>query len=337
MADRLGVTPKNCIGLSCYEAIHGLSEPPAYCPHSLTCRDGQQHIAEVHEPRLRGDFLVSTTPLCDPAGQLVGSVHVARDITERKRAEEALQEANESLELRIRERTLELQNLTEMLEKGRDDLRMLASELVLAEERERKRIAAVLHDEIAQTLAVVKMQLDVLQTKPGGDVYKKDMIEAQDLLREAILETRALMNEVGNPLLFEIGVEAACESLADRLMARHQIAIACDIRDTFKDLTPDVKVILFQVIRELLNNIVKHSKARNVNVMIDTENGLIRAKIKDDGVGFDPQILGAPTTEGGFGLFSIRERLMAFNGRLQIESTPGKGTVATAMLPYVPE
>jgi PAS domain S-box-containing protein len=90
MADRLGVTPEQCIGLACHEAVHGLSQPAAFCPHALTCADGQQHVAEVHEPRLGGDFLVSTTPLCDAQGQLIGSVHVARDITERKRAEQAL-------------------------------------------------------------------------------------------------------------------------------------------------------------------------------------------------------------------------------------------------------
>jgi PAS domain S-box-containing protein len=90
MAERLGVTPEQCVGLACHETVHGLSQPAAFCPHALTCRDGQQHVAEVHEPRLGGDFLVSTTPLCDAQGQLMGSVHVARDITDRKRAEQAL-------------------------------------------------------------------------------------------------------------------------------------------------------------------------------------------------------------------------------------------------------
>ena len=159
----------------------------------------------------------------------------------------------------------------------------------------------------------------------------------QGLLHEAILETRALMNEVGNPLLFDLGVAAACESLANRLMARHPIAITLDIRDALTDLTSDMKVILFQVIRELLNNVVKHSNARNAVVRIDRENGFIRTQVKDDGMGFDPRILGAPTAEGGFGLFSIRERLMAFNSSLQIDSTPGQGTVVTAILPHPPQ
>ena len=141
------------------------------------------------------------------------------------------------------------------------------------------------------------------------------------------------MTDIGNPLLFDMGLKAACESLADRLMERHPIRISCDIRDAFKHLNPDVKTILYQVIRELLNNVVKHSQAQNAHVMIDMENGHFRVKVTDDGVGFDPQMLGAPTVEGGFGLYSIRERLIAIDGSLRIESAPGTGTVVTAILP----
>ncbi len=87
------------------------------------------------------------------------------------------------------------------------------------------------------------------------------------------------------------------------------------------------------MVRELLNNVVKHSQAKNAHVMIDVENGHFRLKVADDGVGFDPQMLGAPTVEGGFGLYSIRERLITIDGSLRIESAPGTGTVVTAIMP----
>ena len=98
MADRLGLAPDRCIGTRCHEVVHGLPRPPEFCPHALTCRDGGEHVAEVHEAVLGGDFLVSTTPLCNERGELIGSIHVARDITERKRMEEELRQKSNHLE-----------------------------------------------------------------------------------------------------------------------------------------------------------------------------------------------------------------------------------------------
>ena len=102
MAQRLGVTPEQCAGLRCCESVHGSLEPPEFCPHTLTLSDGKEHVAELHEERLGGDFVVSTTPLRDEHGVLFGTVHVARDITERKRMEEDLRENRSRLDLALR-------------------------------------------------------------------------------------------------------------------------------------------------------------------------------------------------------------------------------------------
>ena len=212
-------------------------------------------------------------PVSDEAGRVIKWYGTSTDVDDRKQAEKALQRSRDELEIKIQERTAELVMLLEDLEKSRDELRKLASELFLAEERERKRIAGILHDEIAQTLAAAKMRIDMLQSAAVDDESRENIREAKELLVESIRETRALMNDLGNPLLFEIGVKAACESLADRMMARHPIQIGCNIRDSLKDLEPDVKVILFQVIREPLNNVVKHSNAGSAHVMIDIEDG----------------------------------------------------------------
>jgi PAS domain S-box-containing protein len=108
MARQMGREPGECVGIHCYEVIHGTNLPPEFCPHSRTLSDGCEHSAEVCENRLGGDFLVSTTPLIDQEGRMTGSVHVARDITERKRTEEALKKLNEELENRVTERTEDL-------------------------------------------------------------------------------------------------------------------------------------------------------------------------------------------------------------------------------------
>jgi PAS domain S-box-containing protein len=259
-------------------------------PLELKRRDG--HVTPV---------LYNATVYRDETGQILGVFAAARDITERRRAEEAL--------------------------------RKLASELVMAEERERKRIAGVIHDEVAQTLAAVRMRVDLLQSIPTDQRDKQTVEEVTTLLVQAIQETRGLINDLGNPILFDLGLKAACEEYADRVMEIHPVRISCDIGAAFKELNPDVKTILYQMVREFLNNVVKHSHAQNAHVMIGMENGNIQVKVTDDGVGFDPQTAKMPTVEGGFGLYSIRERLIAVNGSLRIVSAPSTGTVVTASLP----
>jgi PAS domain S-box-containing protein len=138
MADRLGVTPHQCIGLRCYEAVHGMYETPEFCPHALTCKDGRQHVVEVHEPRLGGDFMVSTTPLPDRQGQITGVVHVARDITERKRAEEALRRAHDELDRKVKERTVELTETNRELKREIEERRR--AEKAIRESEEKYRI-----------------------------------------------------------------------------------------------------------------------------------------------------------------------------------------------------
>ncbi|MGB9927001.1 MAG: PAS domain S-box protein [Methanosarcina sp.] len=90
MAARLGVTPEECVGATCYQAIHGTDRPPAYCPHRQLLKDGLEHIKEVREENLGGDFIVSVSPLFGSEGEVAGCIHVARDINERKKTEEIL-------------------------------------------------------------------------------------------------------------------------------------------------------------------------------------------------------------------------------------------------------
>lgn len=128
IAERLGTTPEECIGLSCYHVVHGTNEPPSFCPHSQLLKDGFEHTTEIHEDILGGDFIVSVSPLHDLDGKLIGSVHVARDITERKKAEEQKQKLLD-----------QVQQYAEELEVSNEELRDTTDELQVANEELRNK------------------------------------------------------------------------------------------------------------------------------------------------------------------------------------------------------
>lgn len=275
----------------------------------------------------------SAVPIHDVDGKVTGSAVVVLDITERIEIEQALKQAKDELENKVRERTAELILLLEDLEKSRDDLRKLASELVLAEERERKKISVTLHDEVAQTLAAARMRIDLLRSKPGDDDSRRAIDEAQQLLVQAIRETRALMTDISNPVLYDMGLRVAVQSLTEEVTARKGISVSCSFGGRLTNLAQDLEVMIFQLVKELVQNIVKHSGARKASIRIVEERDDINLVVADDGLGFDVGNIGSVGVDGGFGLFSIRERVKSYHGKIKIESEPGKGSEVTVMLP----
>ena len=238
------------------------------------------------------------------------------DITRRKRAEMELKEANE------------------LLERSRDDLRRLASELVLTEERERKMLAMTLHDEVAQTLAAVRMRMDELRGIALDDEHRQAIEEAREHLSHSIRQTRALMKEISNPILYDLGLPSAVEALVEPIKERHGIQIKCSFEGDLQSLSQDLNVILFRIVKELLQNVIKHSGARGATVRILEDEQSIRTIVADDGVGFKVnETRSAGSLEGGFGLFSIRERVKSLSGNIQVKSRPGIGSEVIVELP----
>jgi signal transduction histidine kinase len=214
-------------------------------------------------------------------------------------------------------------------------LKSLASQLTLAEERERRRITTVLHATIGQSLAISKIELDALRhsvsPKDPGQVLK----EVSDSLGKDIDNIRSLMFDLSFPILYELGFETAVAAwLTDQIQEKHGIATEFQDDEQPKPLDDDVRVFLFRDVRELLINVVKHAQAKKVKVSIRKVGSEMYVSVEDDGLGFDPEKVAATAVrEGGFGLFSIRERLEQLGGRLEIESEPGCGTKVTLIAP----
>ncbi|MAE67207.1 MAG: hypothetical protein CMJ18_23345 [Phycisphaeraceae bacterium] len=213
-------------------------------------------------------------------------------------------------------------------------LRALTSELSLSEERQRREIATELHDQIGQNLAITKIKLGEAQQTAAPDGVQDLVTETRELVEQTIQSTRTLTFELGSPVLYELGLEAAIESLADDIQERHGIASRFNDDGSDKPLSDDLRVVLFQSVRELLNNVVKHANARHVDLSIARETDLVEIVLTDDGAGFQvPKGGFRVSKEGRFGLFNIRERVEHLGGRVEVESSPGAGTRVSLSAP----
>ena len=147
-----------------------------------------------------------------------------------------------------------------------------------------------------------------------------------ELIEQSIEYTRTLTFELSPPVLYTFGFESAVEWLTEQFEARHEIQVFFNDDGQAKHLAHDVRVVLFQAVRELLHNIVKHAKATGVTVSVSRKNGTIHVSVEDNGVGFsDSKVSSGVSKGGGFGLFNVRERLDYIGGSLQIESVSPHG------------
>lgn len=245
---------------------------------------------------------------------------------ERKQTEEALRESearlwelNRSLEQRVGERTEELRRQT-------DRLQQLSAELTTAEYRERKRLAAMLHDDLQQVLVAAQMRLGEARSREEQDAAAESIASAEQLLSEAMSKSRNLTRELRPPILYEGGLAAALKGLASDLEQRYGLRVDVNASDSVPALHDDLKALLFDCSRELLFNTAKHAGVEHASVELHCEEGRLRLSVRDGGRGFDPDTMEESDrhTEG-FGFFSIRERLTALGGYVEIESALGEG------------
>lgn len=242
-----------------------------------------------------------------------------------KRNEEALAEANEHLEQRVEERTRELAA-------RQAQLFSLARQLAQVERRERHRIATLLHDELAQLLAVIRMRLARLDpARPDELQPSRDRLVQHT--EAAIRFTRTLVARLTPPRIDEGGLPRALEALAGELRV-HDVEATVTAPDDLPPIDPEAGEVVLRAVRELLMNVVKYAGTPQAVVVVRAEDGRLLVAVRDEGRGFDPATLPtAPTAEGGFGLVNVRTQLQALGGDLAIASAPGAGTTVTLSVP----
>lgn len=220
-------------------------------------------------------------------------------------------------------------------------LRRAAAELAFAEERERQRLATELHDDIVQDLGALKLGLGQAQRRlraAGADdgVLEGPLNQTQEIIRKA----RALMNEISPPVLYELGVFRAIEWISEKVGREAALRAGCEIDPDLEDteLSEEIRVVLFQSVRELLTNIRKHAGARAFSVRCGKAGACIVLSVLDDGIGLeldesaDGDGASRPRTEH-FGLFNLRNRIEYVGGTVRFESPTSGGTRITVTLP----
>ena len=235
--------------------------------HRIIDRNG-----EIHTILSRG------LPVRDAEGKITCWVGVNLDITERKKGEEELRRAKVELEQRVRERTAELAARARQL-------RALAGELTLSEQRERRRMAKVLHDHLQQLLVAAKYRVAILG-RTGDELLEQATREVEELLDESIVASRSLTTELSPPILHEAGLNAGLEWLARRMAEKQGLFVDLSLEADAPALAEDVKILLFESVRELLFNAVKHSRTRSAAVSSRLVDGHLQVLVIRPGCGF---------------------------------------------------
>jgi signal transduction histidine kinase len=300
-------------GRRCYEYCFGLDAPCGFCETYRVLETGEPHHWEIDTQD--GSVIEAyDLPFTDADGTpMILEMNI--DVTDRRRAERELRAAHEELAARA------------------DQLRQLAGQLTLAEQRERRRMAQVVHDHLQQLLVGARLRTAAL-ARAGGSGVAEAAAQIESLLDESIAASRSLTAELSPPISREGGLEAGLEWLARWMADKHGLEVALCVDRSLPALPEDVRVLLFESVRELLFNAVKHAGARSVELGVRQAEGEIQIRVGDSGPGFNPAALHQiGGVGGGFGLFSIRERLSLVGGRVEIDSAPGRGSQVRLIAP----
>ena len=212
------------------------------------------------------------------------------------------------------------------------NLQEMAFDAALVEERQRRRLAADLHDNIGQTLALAQIRLKAAQGTLEGPAAR-DLAEGIKLIGVALADTRDLTFELSPPVLYDLGLPAAVSWLGEQLEAQHHLHVVVDADQPFTKLEDEVAAMLFRMVRELLTNVVKHAKTERARVSLHRDGENLTLVVEDRGTGFDPARIKTHEAAKGFGLFSVREQITRLGGTFTATSSPSNGTRIALQVP----
>ena len=324
----LGLTEDQLLGKTPFDpewnVIHedGTPFPKADHPvsQSIATRQPVNNVVMgVYRPSVRDTvwLLANAEPELNPDGSVQQVLCTFTDITERKQAEQQLLDMSAGLEKTVDERT--------------QQLRTVAAQLTMTEERERRMLAQDLHDNLGQLLAVIKIKL----TSAKADLLQPSVNHIVEMVDQADQAVRTITLQLSPPVLQTLGLMPALEWLAEDMKLRYGLAVDIVNEHCEKQLDDDVRAVLFRSVRELLINVYKHAKVSNASVSCMADENGMTVVVSDSGCGFDStNPLDTLFAHHGFGLSSIYERMTIIGGAMTIESSPGNGTSITLTMPY---
>ena len=289
---------------------------------------------------------LTISPVKDDSGRIVGASKVARDITERKRAEadlrkseEQFRKLSETLDAEVRARTRELEERNAEILTQSEQLRELSWRIARGQEEERRHIARELHDSAGQTLTALGLSAAELVSaaeKVAPELAKRG--EAlQELIQQLHQEIRTASYLLHPPLLDETGLSSALGWYVQGLMERSGLSITLDVAGNLGRLPSDMELVIFRLVQECLTNIHRHSRSKTAAIRIFSDRNNVRVEVIDQGVGIAPDRLATVQSGGsGVGIRGMQERLRQFRGAMKIESN-GSGTSVIATIPVVKE
>jgi PAS domain S-box-containing protein len=286
------------------------------------------------------DISVTVSPVRDSAGKIIGASKVARDISARKRAQQTLRENEDRLraladhlELKVQDRTHELeQRNLEVLEKS-ERLRELSTRLLQTQDEERRRIARDLHDSVGQIVTVLGMHLASITQRAVKPEIRKAAEESHEMVRQLSKEIRTISYLLHPPLLDEAGLSEAIRWYMKGLAERSGLNIQLDIPQDFGRLPSDVEVAIFRIVQECLTNIHRHSGGKTATIRLIRNASTVSLEIQDDGSGIPKDTLTAIRTQrSGVGMTGMRERVRQLGGNFDIQSN-SNGTMVSVTLP----